>query len=312
MKKIRCATYEGLDAKVVDIEVTLTKGLPSFSIVGDASSTIKIDSKDRIKPALLSNEFKFPPKRITVNLAPADDFKKNGSQFDLGIALMILLHDQKDEFGEWFIFGELGLDGTVKENNQLYPLLLSLANQGIIKKAIVPYSSLEKLSKIPNIEFYGVKSLSEAMELLKNQNNAIPSVEQSEIAYPSYEIDDQKYYYIKEYDEDFIDVKGQEVAKRAALISAAGFHNILFEGSPGCGKSMISKRLRYILPPMTSDEILDVAKLQALDFKDPEFKPRRPYRAPHHSSTSASVFGGGVISNKPCYIPINYATSNVL
>lgn len=310
MKQIKCATYEGLDAKVVDIEVTLTKGLPSFSIVGDASSTIKIDSKDRIKSALLSNEFKFPPKRITVNLAPADDFKKSGSQFDLGIALMILLNEKDEEFGEWFIFGELGLDGSVKENNQLYPLLLSLANQGIIQKAMVPHSSLDKLSKIPNIEFYGVHSLNEAMELLKNQENASPSVEQSELEHPSYEIDGQKYFYIKEYDEDFIDVKGQDVAKRAALISAAGFHNILFEGSPGCGKSMISKRLRYILPPMTSDEILDVAKLQALDFKDPEFKPRRPYRAPHHSSTSASVFGGG--SSKAMIGEVGLAHSGIL
>ena len=138
MKKIRCATYEGIDAKVVDMEVTLTKGLPSFSIVGDANSTIKIDSKDRIKSALLSNDFKFPPKRITVNLAPADDFKKNGSQFDLGIALMIVLNEKSDDYSEWFAFGELGLDGVVKENNQLYPLLLSLANQGKVKRVIIP------------------------------------------------------------------------------------------------------------------------------------------------------------------------------
>ena len=157
----------------------------------------------------------------------------------------------------------------------------------------MPYESLQKLSKIPNVTFYGVKTLQEAVTLLKNQESAVPSIEQSDIAYPFYEINNEKYFYVKEYKEDFLDVKGQEVAKRAALIAAAGFHNIIFEGSPGCGKSMIANRLRYILPPMRSDEILDVAKLEVLEGKEPEFKPHRSFKNPHHSSTSASVFGGG-------------------
>ncbi|MCX6052724.1 MAG: YifB family Mg chelatase-like AAA ATPase [Campylobacterales bacterium] len=291
MKKVACATYEGMDAKVVQVESTLTKGLPSFSIVGMASASIT-EAKERVKSALLSNDFSFPPKRITINLAPSD-VKKEGSQFDLSIALMIALDYLESDFSEWFVFGELGLDGSIKENLQLYPLILSLANQKIIKKAIVPHAALLKLSKIPNVEFYGVRDLNEAIELLKNHENAQPSIEQSEIAYPFYEIDGEKYYYTKEYDEDFIDVKGQEIAKRAALISAAGFHNILFEGSPGCGKSMIAKRVRYILPPMNINEILDIAKLDALEAKEPLFKPHRNLRHPHHTSTLASVFGGG-------------------
>nr|WP_321267167.1 YifB family Mg chelatase-like AAA ATPase [uncultured Sulfurimonas sp.] len=291
MKKVACATYEGIDAKVVQVESTLTKGLPSFSIVGIASASIT-EAKERVKSALLSNEFSFPPKRITINLAPSD-LKKEGSQFDLSIALLVALDYLEDDLSEWFVFGELGLDGSVKENIQLYPLMLSLANQQVISKAIVPYESLEKLSKIPNIEFYGVKNLQEAIEILKNPKNVMPSIEQSDISYPYYEIGGQRYYYVNEYDEDFSDVKGQEVAKRAALIASAGFHNIIFEGSPGCGKSMIAKRLRYILPPMKSAEILDLAKLQALELVEPEFKPHRNMRAPHHSSTLASVFGGG-------------------
>lgn len=291
MKKVSCATYEGLDAKVVHVESTLTKGLPSFSIVGMASASIT-EAKERSKSALLSNDFSFPPKRITINLAPSD-IKKEGSQFDLSIALLIALDYLEDDLSEWFIFGELGLDGVVKENLQLYPLILSLANQNVISKAIVPHASLDKLSKIPNIEFYGVRTLQEGIDLLKNQDTISPSSQKSEINYPFYEIKDEKYYYIKEYERDFIDVKGQEVAKRAALISACGFHNILFEGSPGCGKSMIASRLKYILPPMNNAEILDVAKLQALDFVEPDFKPRRNMRSPHHSSTLASVFGGG-------------------
>ena len=308
MKTVNCATYEGLEAKVVNVESTLTKGLPSFSIVGMVSTAIS-EAKERVKSALLSNEFKFPPKRITLNLSPSD-IKKEGSQFDLSIALLINLDGIDEDFSDWFVFGELGLDGSVKENMQLYPLMLSLANQKLLSKVIVPHESLEKLSKIPNIDFYGVKTLQEAIDLLKNQENISPSRSKSEINYPFYEIAEEKYYYIKEYDEDFIDVKGQEVAKRAALIAAAGFHNILFEGSPGCGKSMISKRLRYILPPMKSDEILDVAKLQALDFKEPEFKPRRPYRSPHHSSTSASIFGGG--SHKAMIGEVGLANSGIL
>lgn len=291
MKKVFCATYEGIDAKVVTVESTLTKGLPSFSIVGMASTAIT-EAKERSKSALLSNDFSFPPKRITINLAPSD-VKKEGSQFDLSIALLIALDYLEDDFSEWFVFGELGLDGTVKENMQLYPLILSLANQKIISKAIVPFTSLSKLSKIPDIEFYGVKTLQEAMELLKNQESATPTIESSQIEHPFYEIESKKYYYIKEYGDDFADVKGQELAKRAALIAACGFHNILFEGSPGCGKSMIAKRLQYILPPMSSDEILDIAKLQALDSQEPDFKPHRGMRSPHHSATLASIFGGG-------------------
>ncbi len=291
MKMVSCATYEGIDAKVVHVESTLTKGLPSFSIVGIASASIT-EAKERVKSALLSNEFSFPPKRITINLAPSD-LKKEGSQFDLSIALMITLDSIEDDLSEWFVFGELGLDGAVKENTQLYPLLLSLANQKLMKKVIVPKNSLDKLSKIPDIEFYGVETLQDAISLLKNQDSATPSIEQSKIEYPSYKCNDEVYYFDKFYKEDFLDVKGQEVAKRAALIAASGFHNIMFEGSPGCGKSMIAQRLRYILPPLNSDEILDIAKLQVLEGDEPNFRPLRSFKSPHHTSTSASIFGGG-------------------
>ena len=291
MKKLLCATYEGLDAKVVEVESTLTKGLPSFAIVGMASTDIT-ESKERVKSALLSNDFSFPPKRITFSLAPSE-LSKSGSQFDLPMATLILLHGDESDLSEWFVFGELGLDGRVKENVQLYPLILSLANQKRITKAIVPFESLEKLSKIPDVSFYGVRSLNEAVDALKNQETLSPSMEQSSIEAAFYEMNGEKYYYTKEYEEDFLDVKGQEVAKRAALIAAAGFHNIILEGSPGCGKSMIASRLRYILPPMSNSDILEKAKLEILDGAEPSFEPRRAMQAVHHTSTSASVFGGG-------------------
>jgi len=308
MKKIKCATTEGFDAKLVEVEATLTKGLPSFSIVGMVSTAIS-EAKERVKSALLSNEFSFPPKRITLNLSPSE-LSKSGSHFDLSIALLILLNDAKEDFDDWFVFGELGLSGDVKENIQLYPLILSLANQGLIKKVIVPQESLEKLSKIPDVAFYGVSTLKEAVAILSDQESVEPSICSRSIEYPFYEIGNSKYYYVKEYVEDFIDVKGQEIAKRAALIAAAGMHNLLLEGSPGCGKSMIAARLRYILPPMQMAEILELAKLQVLELKEPDFKPHRPFKNPHHSSTLASVFGGG--SHKARIGEVGLAHSGIL
>lgn len=291
MKKISCATLEGIEARVVDVESTLTKGLPSFSIVGMASTAIT-EAKERVKSALLSNEYKFPPKRITFLLAPSE-LAKSGSHFDLSMALLILLNESEKDFSDWFIFGELGLDGSVKENIQLYPLILSLANQNLIQKAIVPKEALNKLQKIPQVDFYGVDTLNEAVDILKTDGESFDSNTVKELKYPSFEIDGEKLYYTKEYKEDFIDVKGQEVAKRAVTIAAAGFHNIILEGSPGCGKSMIANRLRYILPALQNSEILDIAKLEVLEGNEPEFKPHRNMKNPHHSSTSASIFGGG-------------------
>lgn len=290
MKKLYCATFEGLEAKVVDVEATLTKGLPSFNIVGMASQSIS-ESKERVKSALLSNEFSFPPKRITINLSPSD-LKKQGSQFDLGIALLIALNSDDIKLDEFYVFGELGLDGSIKENSLLFALILSLANQGLISQAIVPHDSLDKLSNIANVKFLGVKSFAHTMELLK-EGSQLFSTKAKEIEYPSLHVKGKNYYYLQDYPDDFIEVRGQEVAKRAALIAAAGMHNLLLEGSPGSGKSMIAKRLRYILPPVSELELLDIAKLESFDGKEPTFSPLRAFRSPHHSSTQASIFGGG-------------------
>jgi len=308
MKRVYCATYEGLDAKVVTVESTLTKGLPSFSIVGIASTAIN-EAKERVKSALLSNDYSFPPKRITFSLAPSE-LAKSGSQFDLSMALLILLHNSKNDFKDWFVFGELSLDGGVKENTQLYPLILSLANQQLISKAIVPNSSLEKLANIPNIDFYGVDTLNEALQILSDPNSATPSHLKQNIKAPFYEQNGKTFYYIDKYFEDFKDVKGQQIAKRASLISATGFHNIILEGSPGCGKSMIAQRLRYILPPMSIEDILDTAKLQVLDSQDAKFEPLRSFKNPHHTSTPASIFGGG--SSKAKIGEIGLANGGIL
>ena len=297
MKKIKSATLDTIEAIDVDVEATFTKGLPSFTIVGMVNSSIQ-ESRDRVKSALLTNEFKFPPKKITINLAPSE-IKKQGTQFDLSIALLIALYDKKKiTFNDFHIFGELSLNGEIKDNNSIFPIVLSLTKQGLIKKILVCQASAKKLSKIPNINIYIANNLTKAIEFFtfSNQDNFLYK---SDFAgYETIKIRDEVFYLNKEYLLDFNEVKGQSIGKKAAMISAAGNHNILFEGSPGCGKTMIAKRLPYIMTPMSLEEILENAKLEALDLKEPSFKPIRVYRSPHHSSTKASIFGGGSINAK--------------
>ncbi len=291
MKTITCATMDGFDAKVVEVEVAFVRALPSFTIVGLAQTSIQ-ESKERIKSALSTIDFKFPPQKVTVNLSPSD-IKKEGSHFDLPIALLIALQKSKIDFKGFMAFGELGLDGTLKDTNSLFAIILSLAQEGKISRVIIPKESLEKIRKIPSLEIYPVENLKEAIDLFLTDEKPIMIHSSAEIEANSVLIEDEKYYYHDRYLLDFKDIKGQEIAKRASLVAAAGMHNILFEGSPGCGKSMSAKRLQYILPPMSLDEILHKAKLDALDAKEPDFKATRTLRSPHHSSSRASIFGGG-------------------
>lgn len=291
MKQLLCATFEGIDAAPVDVQFTATKGLPAFSIVGMANAAIT-ESKERVKSALLSNGFVFPPKRLTINLAPSD-LRKEGSHFDLPIAALIALGNYEGDLRDWYVFGELGLNGNVTENTLLYPIILSLANQGNITRAIVPNISLPKLSKIPNITFYGVDTLTDTLNLLRAETLPEAKAHLSTFDFNHVTHNEKNYYFHEYYPLDFIDIKGQEHAKRSALIAAAGMHNLLLEGSPGSGKSMIAKRLVHIMPPLHNNEILECAKLEILEGKEPSFAPMRPFRAPHHSSTGASIFGGG-------------------
>ena len=290
VNRLLCATLEGVQAKVIDVEATFTKGLPGFAVVGLASSDIQ-EARERVKSALLTNDFVFPPLKITINLSPSD-IKKNGTHFDLPIALLIALNKGAFDEEGLFVFGELGLDGRVKTSSMLFPLILSLKEQGVIKRAIVPREAIGYLSHISGVEFITVENLSEAISLL--QSGAFSSNTES-FSYDAkhLEIDNRSYFYEKEYESNFSDVKGQNVAKRASLIAAAGMHNFMMEGSPGCGKSMIAKRIRDILPPVYEEEILSIAKHQFLDGNVPDFSARRPIRSPHHTATSASIFGGG-------------------
>lgn len=292
MKIIKSASLDSIEAIAIDVESTFTKGLPTFTIVGMISTSIS-ESKDRVKSALLTNGFKFPPLKITINLSPSEIAKK-GTHFDLAIALQIAFYeDKKVDFSDMFIFGELALDGNIKDTNSIFPIILSLSKKDSINKVLVCTQTAQKLANIPNLEIYCVNDLSEAIEFIKTDKKENYLYEKKKLEYKTLIINDEQYFYDTNYLEDFKDVIGQDMAKYAAMICAAGNHNLIMEGSPGCGKSMISKRLQYIMPPMNLEEILEKAKLLALDFKDVDFSPIRAFRSPHHSSTKSSIFGGG-------------------
>ncbi len=290
VNSLTSAILEGVNAKIIEVEATFTKGLPGFSVVGLASSDIQ-EAKERVKAALLTNDFIFPPLKITVNLSPSD-LKKSGTHLDLSVALLIALNKINIDEDGLFIFGELGLDGRVKSSSMLFPLILSLKEQGLIKRAIVPKDSIEYLSHISGVDFIAVDSLSSAIEIVK-EKKFDANIQLFSYDADSFNVDDKTYYYEKHYESDFADVKGQGIAKRASLIAAAGMHNFLMEGNPGCGKSMIAKRIKDILPPLYEEEMLAIAKHQFLDDVTPDFSAIRPMRAPHHTATSASIFGGG-------------------
>jgi len=287
---LTCATLDGLNAKAIEVEATFTKGLPGFSVVGLASSNIQ-EAKERVKSALLVNDFKFPPLKITVNLSPSD-IRKSGTHLDLSIALLVALYKNKIEEENLFVFGELGLDGRVKSSSTLFPIILSLKEQGILSRAIVPQEAMEHLSHIADVEFIPVESLKEAEELLQS-GEFNKTTQKFEYDANSMTINNKTYYDIELFESDFLDVKGQSVAKRASLIAGAGMHNFMMEGNPGCGKSMIAKRLKDILPPLLEEEMLSIAKHQFLDGVTPDFRAKRPMRSPHHTATTASIFGGG-------------------
>jgi len=290
VNRLSCATLEGVNAKVIEVEATFTKGLPGFAVVGLASADIQ-EAKERVKSALLVNEFVFPPLKITIGLSPSE-IKKNGSHFDLPLALLVALNKKSFEEIGLFVFGELGLDGRVKSSSMIFPIILSLKEQGLIKRAIIPKEAIGYLSHISGVDFIAVETLNEAIVLVgKGEFKA--NVQKFAYDAKTFSLEETAYYYEEKYESNFKDVKGQMIAKRAALIAAAGMHNLFMEGNPGCGKSMIAKRIKDILPPIQEEELLSIAKHQFLDGQTPTFKAIRPMRAPHHTATSASIFGGG-------------------
>ncbi|MGE4294335.1 MAG: magnesium chelatase domain-containing protein [Campylobacterales bacterium] len=288
VKQIRSATLEGAIAHDVLLEASFTRGLPGFSIVGLGDEAIK-EAKERVKSALMLSGFQFPPLKITVNLSPGD-LKKSGSQMDLPIALLIALQNDPVNLDGVYCFGELGLDGSLRSTPAIFALALSLARQGKLTDVLCDPQSAVKLARIPGVRVYAAATLAEAMAFFKTPQRTALAAEP--LSAQSIFVD-QPYYYETAEGADFAEVRGQTLAKRAALIAAAGFHNLALSGAPGCGKSMIIKRLAGILPPMSLGELLERASLESLEGRMPSFKAERPLRSPHHSSTKASIFGGG-------------------
>lgn len=289
MKTLKCATFCG-ELKIVEVESSFVKGLPGFDIVGLADATIK-ESISRVKSALFTTGFNFPARKIIINLSPSD-FPKTGSHFDLAIALLILLQNDT-KFEPIFVFGELGLDGNVKSTANLFSILLFLSTKLNHAKVLVPREISHKAAMIPNLEVYAISTLGEAYEFFSSSAEQFKFSQTHELFKNFSEICGKKYIVNSDFTLDFKDIRGQARAKRASLIAAAGMHNILFEGSPGCGKSMCAKRICYILPPQSLDEILLSCAYRSLNNEDVDFSALRAFRNPHHSSTRSSIFGGG-------------------
>ncbi|GLI19260.1 ATP-dependent protease [Tepidanaerobacter syntrophicus] len=284
-----CSIY-GLESFLVDVEVDISNGLPSFDIVGLPDTAVR-ESRERVRSAIKNQEFDFPIKRITLNLAPAD-IRKEGPHFDLPIAIGILAAtDQlpQEALKGYAIIGELSLDGRVRPVNGVLAMSIEAKQQGL-KGIIVPIENVEEASVVSGIEAVGVTSLKEAALYFKGEHKA---ERRNDILYKNRNNEDE----IK-FEGDFSEVKGQENLKRCLEIAAAGQHNLIMTGPPGSGKTMIARRIPTILPSMTFEESLETTKIYSIAglISDHSGLIRtRPFRSPHHTITPSGMVGGGRI-----------------
>ncbi len=280
-----CAVF-GIDSYLVRVEVDIAGGLPSYSTVGLPDAAVK-ESKDRVKAAIKNSDFEFPSKRITVNLSPAD-VKKEGPDFDLPIAIGILVATgqlKSEKLKEYAILGELSLDGTVQKINGALPVALGIKREGL-KGIILPYFNSDEAGVVDGIEVIPVKDLFETVKFLEGEKNILPhKVDLNEIFDNS-----------RNYELDFSDVKGQEQAKRALEVAAAGGHNVIMVGPPGSGKTMLAQRFPTILPDFSLDEALETTKIHSVAgilASEKGLIAVRPFRSPHHTISSIALTGGG-------------------
>lgn len=283
--KILSYALTGLNGIPVSVEVDINNGLPSFDIVGLADTSVK-ESKERVRAAIKNSGRLMPVKKITANLAPAD-VKKEGSALDLALAIGVLkASSQIIASTDGYVFlGELSLDGSLRRVNGVLPIIISAVNEGY-DKFIIPKGNEKEASFIENAETYAADNLNEVIDHLSGLS-PLPRVELSE--------------YVKNpikniYDCDLSFVKGQKTAKRALEVAVSGGHNLLFVGAPGTGKTMLAKCIPTIMPDMTKEEALETTKIHSvygiLNDKDGIVKVR-PFRSPHHTSTTVSMTGGG-------------------
>lgn len=286
--KVYSATLQGINALPVTIEVSVTNNPQSrFSIVGLPDNAIR-ESQERVLSSLLTNGYKIAMKQIVVNLAPAD-IKKEGSGFDLPIAIGMLLSMESiitDNIEKFMFVGELGLDGSIQPIKGALPIAIKARELGF-EGLFVPEENVREAAVVNKLKVYGVKHILDVVDFLSGTTEIEPTI-----------INTREEFYSQQtkFDFDFDEVKGQENVKRAFEVAAAGGHNIILVGSPGCGKSMMSKRLPSILPPLSLAESLETTQIHSVAGKigrDTSLITQRPFRSPHHTISDVALVGGG-------------------